>query len=142
MPASIDDNLIKRNELLDKRLESFDSWLKGAIAIATGLIAILISFKGFASKTIEQHLYFKATIILLCSGILFGTACLYRQVAWLDRQRKALQEHIVKQSQGYQGRLLTFVGPPWYYRLFSFLSIISFLLSLIALVVYAIYMDK
>ena len=135
-------NFEKRNDLIDKRGEAFESWMKGIVTVATGLIAVLISLKSKVSQTHEQHVAFSATLILLGNGILFGTACLHRTIASLDRHRKAVEGQINEQLMGRTSMNISFAGYPNIYKIFSVIAVLSFLLALIALVGYAIYVDK
>lgn len=141
MDEYIKNNIKRHAETIDNRSDKYYSWLKGLITIASGLIAILISLKKEVSKTHFEHLLFIATIGLLSSGIVFGSIVLFQEVSVLDQSARVLHNHIKGQLSGNQNDQISWVKPHWIYKICSWVSVLSFLVALVSLIVYAYYMD-
>jgi len=141
MEKSISDNLAKHVELSNDKFQKYYNWLRGLIAIAGGLVAILISLKSGISKNPNQHKLFISTIGLLSAGILFGSIVLYQEVYIAGKYLQVMHDHIKEQFEGYKGDLLGWIEIPKIYKICSYLCIISFVLSLISLVTYAVFAD-
>jgi hypothetical protein len=142
MENYIKSKIREHSDTLQIRQEKFDTWLKGIITIATGLIALLISLKTSTSKSHTQHVLYGSTIGLLSLGILFGTIRLFQSVSLLDQEAKVHQEHLQQQLRGKSGDIVGFVKPKIVYVIASYISVISFVLALAALVLYAWLIDS
>ncbi len=139
--AGITEMANRHSQVHAERFSKNEAWLKGIITIASGLIAVLVSLKSGVSKTYLQHVVFVSTVALLSLGILFGTIVLYENINLLRIQEKILYDHLVELLNGSRQDMVEVIKSKKIYKICFYLCLTSFLLSLIALVVYASLID-
>jgi hypothetical protein len=140
---SINSNLEKLEKTNLERHEKFNAWLRNIITIAAGLIAVLISLKSKKSLDAPTHFLFVFTIGLLCSGILSGCIVLYHEIYLLDKQQSCIKDYILKLTRDKNSEtLVQYLTNHKYYKFTLKFTILSFILALISLTIYAYLIDK
>ena len=130
-------------EITDETQNKLYAFLRYIITLASGLIVVLVSLKKTASVTHLIHYTFCLTIVLLSLGILFGVIALYEEIYLLKKSQKVVQENILSMIE--KGRAIDLVeriDTTKFYKFSLRISFLSFLLSLLSLVAYAILIDK
>lgn len=125
----------------DKKVEKFTAWFKSLITIAAGLIAVLVSLKTEKSPTSLAHYLFVVTIGLLSLGILAGSLVLYNEVHVLEKTRAVQLDYIKKLLDDPSADLMEWITDAWYFVPAKWISLVSFLVSLITLTWYATLID-
>ena len=140
---AINSNLEKLEKINHERHDKFNAWLRNIITIATGLIAVLISLKTKKSLDVPTHFLFVVTIGLLCSGILSGSIVLYHEIYLVDKQQTHVNEYILKLIRDENSEHLVQVLPNHkYYKFILLITLLSFILALISITIYAYLLDK
>jgi hypothetical protein len=130
-------------ELSAQRYSTYYSWLRHILLMASGLIGILISLHTKKSESLCEHYSFVLTIGLLGLGILTGSISLYDEIHSLDRHRKVLAEAVAKRlKHGTSYGQISVIDRAKIFILTEWICYLSFALSLVSLIVYAVLVDK
>ena len=109
---------------------------------ATGLIGILVSLKSGKSATTCDHYAFVITIILLGLGILSGSLLLYSEISNLDKARKLYADKLIELMKGTKDSIsIGTVDTSRVYKAAEIVCYVSFIGSIISLIIYAILSD-
>jgi amino acid transporter len=71
-----------------QRSEKHFGWLRNIVAMATGLVSVIVSLRSGKSSTVLEHYLFVSTVSLLALGILLGSIALYAEVHLWTRIQK------------------------------------------------------
>ena len=142
-PNNITDNDLKGlTELSDRRYAKYFEWIKHLLLTATGLIGILVSLKSGKSASTYDHYAFVTTIILLGLGILSGSFLLYSEISNLDKARKLYADKLIELMKGIKDSIsIGTVETSRVYKVAEILCYISFISSVLSLIIYAILVD-
>lgn len=127
----------KLNDALELRHSKYYSWVKNILTLAIGFLGIIVSLKSDNLQNFYQFIFFTITISTLALGILAGTLVLYCEIDLLNKKRKLEQinlgrvindEEIIKNKAINRRRI---------FDISEFVFIISFVISLISIVIYS-----
>lgn len=129
-------------DIADLRQEKYFNWLRNIITISVGLLGIIISLKVDKSENIYQQTFFIITILSLALGILCGAILLYSEMHVLDKIRRKKEKYLLKVLDGTSENFeLDMIGRSFFYDVIAFFCFSSYIISLISLVLYAIFID-
>jgi hypothetical protein len=136
----LEKHYLALSEIQEKKRNTFSDWLKNIITVATGLLAVLISLKTKKSESILEHYLFIFTIIFIALGILSGVIVLFSDIKVLSLFESKKKEQISQLLDG-KNYAIDHVTFPKFYRYLKYFCMISFFMSLILLICYAILSD-
>ena len=139
MDEKIRKNLLEIKSLSDSRNEKFFSWLKNLITISVGLLGILVSLNSEKIEDFKTSLAFIITISALALGILFGVILLYSEVHLLHKARLKKQESLQNKLDGKRTESVEWINRGWFFDLSQKVCFVSYIVSLISIVIYSIF---
>jgi len=114
------------------------NWLRNILAIAVGLVGVLVALKPNRHSNMNEHYFFVATVALIALGILCGAIALFSEVALLDKAEDYLKKKLNEQLNGEQDTYsVESVNPDKIYGYCGKISYVCLSLSLITLTIYA-----
>jgi hypothetical protein len=126
--------------LKEQASEKYYTWVRNIIAMAVGLLGILVSLKSSDPQTTIQHSLFSTSIGLIASGILSGSILLFAEIKLMREEIKIHAVWINKVLKNLPDKFdVKTIPNPWYFKLVKGLCYFSFSLSLISITLYTIY---
>lgn len=136
----LEKHTLDLNEIQEKKRNTFSDWLKNIITIATGLLAVLISLKTKKSESILEHNLFISTIISIALGILSGVIVLFSDIKVLSLFESSKKKQISQLLDG-KNYAIDHIAFPKIYNYLKYICFLSFFISLVCLIYYAILSD-
>lgn len=137
----MDPNLRSKIEdfvaLKDKESDKYFAWLRNILAMAIGLIGILVSLRPTERMEYYPHLLFSLAIGLISLGILTGAVILFVEIKLLGVEIEIKAKWINKILRGTQDEFeVESIPNPWYFKVVKAICYLSFSLSLVVLTTY------
>jgi len=138
MDEKIRKRLYEIKDLSDSRNEKFFSWLKNLITISVGLLGILVSLNSDKIEDLKTSIAFIITISTLALGILSGVVLLYSEMHLLHKARLKKEEQLQNILDGKRKNNVEWIKRDWFFDLSEKVCFVSYLISLISIVIYSI----
>lgn len=137
----VEKHVNKLSDALELRHSKYYSWIKNIITLAIGFLGIIVSLKSDKLQNFYQYVFFVATIFTLSLGILAGILVLYYEIDSLNEKRKLEQENLRRIIDDEEIIKLKPINRRKIFDVSEYVCIISFIISLISIVIYSSLSD-